>query len=67
MTPVNEELTPWEKAFLADPGEPRGYQPLGGPGVPEEPPEPPTGPAGASSSDRSGRPRSDNSSTDHGS
>lgn len=50
MTAPQEELTPWERAFLADPGDPRGYQPQGGAGTPEEPPEPPPGPAGASPS-----------------
>ncbi|MFF8032710.1 hypothetical protein [Streptomyces sp. NPDC016626] len=48
MTAPNEELTAWERAFLADPGGPRGYQPRAGADTSEEPPEPPPGPAGAS-------------------
>ncbi len=48
MTPPDEELTAWERAFLADSGEPRGYQPRDGADTAEEPPEPPPGPAGAS-------------------
>ncbi|MFD5025792.1 hypothetical protein [Streptomyces sp. NPDC058373] len=61
MTAADEELTPWERAFLADPGDPRGYQPQGGADVPEEPPEPPPGPAGASpSSSEEQQQRTDN-------
>lgn len=61
MAASQEELTPWERAFLDDPDAPRGYQPLGGADTPEEPPEPPPGPAGASSSGPSAQqPRTDN-------
>ena len=55
MDPTKEELTPWELAFLDDPGEPRGYQPRGGADVPDEPTEPPSGSAGTSSSSPAAR------------
>ncbi|GAA4821215.1 hypothetical protein GCM10023220_62890 [Streptomyces ziwulingensis] len=60
--PQEEELTPWERAFLADPDGVRGYQPQGGADTPEEPPEPPQGPAGASAPDSAAqqRPRTGN-------
>ncbi|MEV8313728.1 hypothetical protein AB0Q95_06105 [Streptomyces sp. NPDC059900] len=48
MTVPDDELTPWERDFLENPAEPRGYQPRGDAQGPDEPPEPPRGPAGAS-------------------
>ncbi|MWA08615.1 hypothetical protein [Streptomyces sp. BA2] len=51
MTAPDDELTPWEQYFLDDPGEHRGYQPIGEANDPDEPPEPPQGPAGASPPD----------------
>ncbi|MGF6942253.1 hypothetical protein BKA18_002045 [Streptomyces auratus] len=48
MTAADDELTPWERAFLENPGEPRGYQPKGSADTEEAPPPPPPGPAGAS-------------------
>ncbi|MFF7247639.1 hypothetical protein ACFZBU_27465 [Embleya sp. NPDC008237] len=48
MTEPQDELTPWERALLGDPGSSRGYQPNGVTDDQDEPAAPPAGPAGAS-------------------